>query len=98
LVYRRSRQTISKRDWSPDVCSSDLMKELTGLSFAGEVQIPADRVDDHTVHQAPGSPALLSVGEVPGGQGPAGDAEPFAPRDAACDRKGVVQGEGAGGG
>ena len=59
------------------------MEELTGLSFAGEVQIPADRVDDHTVHQAPGSPALLSVGEVPGGQGPAGDAEPFAPRDAA---------------
>ena len=63
------------------------LEELTGISFHDEQDVPADRVDDVTVHQQPGSPSLLSAGDV---AGPAdSDAAAFAPAPAAWEGEGA---------
>lgn len=54
--------------------------ELIGVGFRSEQEIPADRVDDVTVHLSPGEPTLLSVtdGGLVGGADASG-VEPFEP-------------------
>src|SRR5699024_11890885 len=49
----RRRHTISKRDWSSDVCSSDLTSNLARLA-AIRAELPID-VSGYTVHRQCGS-------------------------------------------
>ncbi|WP_314034181.1 hypothetical protein [Dietzia sp. CH92] len=49
------------------------LEELTGITFHSELEVPADRIDDVTVHQTPGGPALLTVAD-PGAGGRDADA------------------------
>ncbi len=49
------------------------LEKLTGITFDAEVEVPAGRIDDVTVHQAPGAPALMAAGEFTAATG-AGDA------------------------
>ncbi|EYT63300.1 hypothetical protein H483_0107760 [Dietzia sp. UCD-THP] len=53
------------------------LEELTGITFHSEQQIPGDRVDDVTVHQSPGSPSLMVVGQFTAGGETASDTEQF---------------------
>src|SRR5699024_11653149 len=48
----RRRHTRSKRDWSSDVCSSDLTPNATGLTLAQTRQMVADAVHVLTEHDA----------------------------------------------
>lgn len=54
------------------------LESLTGITFESEQEIPGDRVDDVTVHQAPGSPSLMVVGEFTAGGDTASDVEEFS--------------------
>jgi hypothetical protein len=54
------------------------LEELTGITFDSELEVPADRIDDVTVHQAPGSPSLMVSGEVTAGGEPAAGVEAFS--------------------
>src|SRR5699024_11964218 len=42
FLSRRRRHTRSKRDWSSDVCSSDLGRER-GLALSGRLDVEVDR-------------------------------------------------------
>ncbi|PAY23068.1 hypothetical protein CEY15_09710 [Dietzia natronolimnaea] len=53
------------------------LEELTGITFHSEQQIPGDRVDDVTVHQSPGSPSLMVVGQFTAGGETASDTQQF---------------------
>lgn len=64
--------------------SREDLEELTGIAFASELDVPQDRIDDFTVHQAPGSPSLMIAGQfVPGAGADAGAVEPFDIREPA---------------
>ena len=68
------------------------LEELTGITFDSELEVPGDRLDDVTVHQSPGAPALMTIGgpNTAGGGADAagggeGAAEPFEPGAPAWD-------------
>ena len=53
------------------------LEELTGITFDSEVEVPADRLDDVTVHQSPGAPSLMAAGQFTAGGEPASDTPAF---------------------
>lgn len=68
--------------------SREDLEELTGIAFASELTVPQDRVDDYTVHQAPGSPSLMLAGQfVPGAGGNTDGVVPFKIRKPAWSGK-----------
>src|SRR5699024_11700071 len=54
FISRRRRHTRSKRDWSSDVCSSDLDRPATARGCAGGIE-------------RSGGPGCCSCGSQPGG-------------------------------
>lgn len=69
------------RDVVDAPAAREALEDATGISFYDELEVPADRVDDVTVHQQPGSPSLLSAGATAGPE--EADGEAFTPRAAA---------------
>src|SRR5207249_8802895 len=73
----RRRHTRSKRDWSSDVCSSDLIKDPDGkLTIWSSTQTP------HYLHRALAKvlampPAHIRVVATPNGGGFGGKSDPF---------------------
>lgn len=61
------------------------LEELTGITFDSELPLPADRVDEVAVHQVPGRPSLMVVGEFTAGGDAGAASEPFAAADPAWD-------------
>ena len=57
------------------------LEELTGITFDSELPLPADRVDEVAVHQVPGRPSLMVVGEFTAGGDAGAASEPFAAAD-----------------
>ena len=65
------------------------LEELTGITFGPEVDVPRGRIDDVTVHQPPGEPALMTAGEFSAAEGAGGAAEPFERGEPAWDGDGA---------
>ncbi len=62
----------------------DDVEALTGIRFHDEIDVPADQIDDVTVHQQPGSPSLVSSGGAPAvGGGEEDGVDTFGPSDPA---------------
>src|SRR5699024_11851985 len=83
----RRRHTRSKRDWSSDVCSSDLRCQrarLPGLgSWTGAVDLPPGAVAGRSTRAGRLLPVRPGRRQRPaGGAGPAGGTEPTAARTA----------------
>jgi hypothetical protein len=63
------------------------LEDLTGITFHDELELPADRLDDVTVHQQPGTPSLLGAGAFAGAG--EGGGEPFVPAEPAWTAEGA---------
>src|SRR5699024_10979059 len=63
----RRRHTSSKRDWSSDVCSSDLTPSAASRSLGGHRRRHLRAVDDHEQHDPTGpQPSQASETQAPG--------------------------------
>ncbi|KAA0919489.1 hypothetical protein [Dietzia sp. ANT_WB102] len=65
------------------------LEELTGLTFSSEIEVPQGRVDDVTVHLAPGAPSLMTTGQFTAGGDADERAEPFKRGEPAWDGEGA---------
>lgn len=82
---------VGQVDFAPDgievvdaPAGQEELEKLTGIAFTSELEVPEDQVDDHTVHQSPGSPSLMIAGEfTPGTDADADGAEKFTIREPA---------------
>lgn len=65
------------------------LEELTGITFDSEVEVPPGRIDDVTVHQVPGTPALMTAGEITAADGAGAAPDPFDSGEPAWDGEGA---------
>src|SRR5690606_40225403 len=84
----RRRHTRFSRDWSSDVCSSDLEDVVPADTPEVEVQTPPPAPAPEPVMEAEAAPAAPEAPAEPPAAEPVEAAKPAAP-----DRKSVVEGE-----